>query len=155
MGATRWSVQSFCMFFIVTNSLLVVAGGLIPFVVVAYATAPFVTYIHLRIPFYARRSRESLMKFVDAVPLTTEIDLTTIGQFGWPHVYRMPLAELRKAKFALSAANIIRVPRSSSQLPQRPWWKRGLPTKFYVRNEPVGRRGPSPWHKVWEQLKDS
>ncbi|KAL8677759.1 MAG: hypothetical protein Q9186_005844 [Xanthomendoza sp. 1 TL-2023] len=131
----------------------VVVGGLIPVLVVAQATAPFVTYIHLRIPFYARRSKDSLMKFVNnTVPLNTEIDLTTIGHFGWPHVHRMPLAELRKAKFALSAANLKRVLPSSSSLPKRSWWKGSLPTKFYVVNEPIGRRGPTPWQKVWEQL---
>lgn len=120
--------------------------------VVAYATAPFVTYIHLRIPFYARRSKEDLMRFVNQVPRTTEIDLTTIGQFGWPHVYRMPLAELRKARYTFSAANLVRVISPSAVKPARSWWKKESPTKFYVGIKPVGRRGPTPWQKVWDQL---
>ncbi|KAL8758095.1 MAG: hypothetical protein Q9199_001728 [Rusavskia elegans] len=132
--------------------LAVIIGGAIPMLVVAYATAPFVTYIHLRIPFYARRSKEDLMRFVEKVPRTTEIDLTTIGQFGWPHVYRMPLAELRKARYTLSAANVKRLLPPSSVNPNRSWWKRGLPTKFHVSVKPVGRRGPTPWQKVWDQL---
>ncbi len=120
--------------------------------VVAYATAPFVTYIHLRIPFYARRSREDLSRFVDKVPKTTEIDLTTIGQFGWPHVYRMPLAELKKVKYKLSAANVKRVLPPSSVDLDRSWWKRELPTNFHVGVKPVGRRGPTPLQKIWDQL---
>ncbi|KAL8859672.1 MAG: hypothetical protein Q9178_003786 [Gyalolechia marmorata] len=138
---------------LIAELLVVIICGAIPMLVVTYATAPFVTYIHLKLPFYARRSKEDLMKFVNKVPMSTEIDLTTIGQFGWPHVYRMPLAELKKAKYALSAANLERVLPSSALKPNRSWWKSSLPTKFYVRNEPVGRRGPSAWQKVWAQLE--
>ncbi|KAL8719028.1 MAG: hypothetical protein Q9225_003909 [Loekoesia sp. 1 TL-2023] len=131
----------------------VIVGGAIPMLVVMRATAPFVTYVHLKVPFIARRSKEHLSKFVEKVPQNTEIDLTTIGNFGWPHVYRMPLAELRKAKYMFSAANLRRVPLSSSQPARRPWWKGSLPMKFYVDNERVRLRGSTPWQRVWEQLK--
>lgn len=122
--------------------------------VVMRVTAPFVTYVHLKTPFYARRSRDHLAKFVEKVPQNTEIDLTTIGNFGWPHVYRMPLFELRKAKFRLSVANLRRVPSSLSLKSNRPWWKGSLPTKFYVGDERVPRfRGTTLWQRVWAQLK--
>lgn len=122
--------------------------------VVMRTTAPFVTYVHLKVPFYARRSRDHLAKFVEKVPQNTEIDLTTIGNFGWPHVYRMPLFELRKAQYMFSAANLRRVPSSLSRTSKRPWWKGNLPAKFYVGSERVRRfRGSTLWQRVWEQLK--
>ncbi|KAL8940298.1 MAG: hypothetical protein Q9216_002884 [Gyalolechia sp. 2 TL-2023] len=131
----------------------VIACGAIPMLVVMRATAPFVTYVHLQVPFYARRSREHLSSFLEKVPQNTEIDLTTIGNFGWPHVYRMRMAELRKAKHMFSAANLRRVPLTSSKPSRRPWWKGDLPMKFYVGNERVRVRGSTPWQRVWQQLK--
>ncbi len=133
---------------------VVIVGSAIPMLVIMRATAPFVTFIHLKVPFYARRSKDHLARFVEKMPQHTEVDLTTIGHFGWPHVYRMPLFELRKAKFWFSAANMKRVPSSLSLNSKRPWWKGSLPTKFFVGKERVRRfEGSTLWQRVWEQLK--
>lgn len=138
------------------SRLIVAACGAVPMVVVARATAPFVTYIHLKIPFYARLSRDKFVKFLERIPPKTEIDLTTIKSFGLLRVQRMPVEELRKVKYTFSAANLVRIPPPSSTLPRRPWWKGSLPTKFYVGHERIKKgRGPTPWQKVWEQLKSA
>lgn len=121
--------------------------------VVMRTTAPFVTYAHLKLPFHARRSRDDLAKFVAKVPPHTEIDLTTIGNFGWPHVYRMPLFELKKTKYMFSIANLRRLPSPLSQTSKRAWWKGSLPTDFYIGHERVRRGGSTLWQRVLEQLK--
>lgn len=148
-GSVTQSSQSLSL----TNVIIVIVGGSIPMLVVMRTTAPFVTYAHLKLPFHARRSRDHIAKFVEKVPPHTEIDLTTIGNFGWAHVYRMPLFELRKTKYRFSVANLRRVPSFLSQTSKRAWWKGSLPTNFYIADERVRRGSSTLWQRVLEQLK--
>lgn len=119
--------------------------------VIAYATAPFVTYMHLKLPHFARRSRDHLMRWVEKIPSDTEIDITMIGFFGWPRVYRMPFSQLRRVRLTLSAANIKRVGMSSALNSKRPWWRGKIPTLFYVGTDRAQK--VSVWPKLVQQVK--
>ena len=39
-------------------------AGLVPVTVIAYISSPFVTYIHLRLPIFARQSHEMLLRLL-------------------------------------------------------------------------------------------
>ena len=119
---------------------------------VMYFTAPFVSYVHIRLPLFARRSREQLLRWAESMSPTTEIDLTTMRFYGRPRVSRMPLQDLRKAKPSFGIANLIRVQKPPHAKTGRPWWMGKPLTGFYVGNERGQSREPAVWQKVLEKL---
>lgn len=82
----------------ITDSLIpkpVAACGIIPFLFVAYTSAPFVTYIYLRLPPYARQSRALLERYVRALPPTAQLEIGTMGLATRPRLTAVTAAELR------------------------------------------------------------
>lgn len=133
--------------------VVAIAGGAVPMVFVAYTTTPFVSYVHLRLPIFARRSREQLFRWARNIPSNTEIDLTTIRSFGRPRVSRMQISELQTTSARLGVANLARRPRISETETLRPWWRVKPQGLFYVRNDTTRSRKPSLWQKVLEVVK--
>ncbi|MCJ1230090.1 hypothetical protein MMC12_006761 [Toensbergia leucococca] len=132
-----------------------IVGGAFPMVFAAYITAPFVNHVYIKIPFYARRSREHLMKWVQNIPPTTEIGLTTINFYGRPRATRMFVSDLRRTKARLGVANLVRILTPAQAAARRPWWMGKQPNLFYVATERVKSRQTSVWQKVFDQIKDS
>ena len=124
-----------------------IACGAIPMLYVMYFTAPFVSYVHVQLPIFARRSREQLLRWAESMSPTTEIDMTTMRFYGRPRVSRMPLGDLRKKKPSFGIANLTRAQRSSPAKGERPWWMAAPLTEFYVGNE----RGKSREASVWQE----
>ncbi len=122
---------------------------------VAYTTAPFVSYVHLRLPIFARQSREHLMRWVKKIPPSTEVDLTTIRFYGKPRVSRMQISDLHPTKAKLGISNLVRELRDPAPAAKRPWWAGKIPRKFYVGSERGRSREPSIWQKVLEVIKSS
>ncbi|PNH74324.1 hypothetical protein VD0001_g3269 [Verticillium dahliae] len=80
--------------------------GVIPLVYVAYTTAPFVTFIYLRLPPAARASRHALERFVRAgPPPTTQLELLTMGLATRPRSALTTLAGLRPVTRRLGLVN--------------------------------------------------
>ena len=131
---------------------IAVVCGAIPMVYVMYFTAPFVSYVHVRLPIYARRSREQLLRWAENMSPTTEIDMTTMRLYGRPQVSRMPLGELRTTKPSFGIANLIRAQRPSGVEVKGSWWTNKPLTKFYVGNERGKSREPSVWQKALERI---
>ncbi len=131
---------------------IAVVGGAIPMVYVMYFTAPFVSYVHVRLPIYARRSREQLLRWAESMSSTTEIDMTTMRLYGRPRVSRMPLGDLRTTKPSYGIANLIRAQTPSQVEAKRPWWTNRPLTEFYVGNERGKSREPSVWQKALERI---
>ena len=119
---------------------------------VMYFTAPFVIYVHVRLPIFARRSKEQLLRWAESMPLTTEIDLTTMRLYGRTRVSRVPLGELRKTKSNLGIANLVRVLKPFEAQVKRPWWMSKPQTEFYVGNDRGKSREASIWGKVLEKI---
>lgn len=126
---------------------------------VAYTTSPFVTYVHIRLPNITLRSRDQLKKWVQRIPPSTEVDLTTMRFSGLPRVSRMPLSELRHSRARLGVANLVKVPSSLPQ-PSRPWWRGKEPQLFYVTSTHLKSRPIALWQTVdwkkamWQQILD-
>ena len=124
-------------------------------VFVAYTTAPFVSYIHLRLPVFARQSREQLWRWARKIPPSTEIDLTTIRSFGRPRVSRMLVSDLQTTSARLGVANLGRKPSRPGTEVERSWWMGKQPRLFYVGTDHGRSREPSMWQKVLDVIKGS
>ena len=119
-------------------------------VFIAYSTAPFVSYVHIKLPGFARHSKDQLMQWVKQVPRNAEIDLTTMRFSGRPRVSRMLISDLKETEARLGVANLARV----SNLTIRPWWMGKEPTLFYVTPKSAVRKN-APWQKaIWQHISD-
>ena len=124
------------------------ACGAIPMASTMYFYAPFVSYIHLKLPRYARQSREMATKWVQKAPRDTEVDLTTIRFSGRSRVQRLPLSSLRRSTGRLGVVNL----RAMDVPISRSWWKSKPLTEFYVGNDRIKRWEVQLWKSVWGQI---
>ncbi|KDN67795.1 hypothetical protein CSUB01_08924 [Colletotrichum sublineola] len=77
-----------------TQAAGLAACGIIPLLFVAYTSAPFVTYIYLRLPPYARQSRTLLERYVRTLPPTAQLELGTMGLATRPRTTLVSAADL-------------------------------------------------------------
>ncbi|ERT01800.1 hypothetical protein HMPREF1624_00094 [Sporothrix schenckii ATCC 58251] len=88
--------------------------GLVPFAVVLYTSSPFVVFIHLRLPAYARHpDRELLHRFVRNVPAATQLDITTMNLVGRPRLATVAVSDLVPAHERLRIVNFVDTRASS------------------------------------------
>ena len=119
---------------------------------VAYTTAPFVNYIHVRLPVYARQSQKQLLRWSKTLPINTDIDVTTMRFSGRPRVSRMIVSDLRERKARLGVANLVRT-RSSGKF-KGPWWMGPELKTFYVGAERGRINEDSIWQKILERTRE-
>jgi len=132
----------------------IAVGGAIPLLFVGYTTKPFVSYVHIRLPIFARQSQEQLLRWSKNIAPETEIDMTTMRLYGLPRVSRMQVADLHKRKrSALSVANLACVPGRSDFGKKRPWWAGKELTRFYVGNHELKGRESTIWPNVLEAIR--
>ncbi|KLU88727.1 hypothetical protein MAPG_07712 [Magnaporthiopsis poae ATCC 64411] len=108
-----------------------VLSGMVPFVFVYLSTAPFVAFIHLPLPPFARQSNELLKRFAANVPNTTSLEITTISLIGKPRVTRVPVASMVPTRARLGIVNYVVRPGPASaarSLLSRP------PTNFSIQH---------------------
>jgi hypothetical protein len=116
-------------------------------VTVAYITGPFVNYIHLRVPAFARNSREMLMRYSKSLPKDAELDITTMNFIGKPRATRVKVADLRPADQRFGLANYARDAEEANA--QRPWWMGKAVSQFGVHSGRTKIMGG----KVWENIR--
>ena len=114
---------------------------------VAYITSPFVNYIHLRLPAFARNSRDLLIRYSKSLPKDAEIDITTMNFIGKPRVTRMRVADLYQTKQKFGLVNYARDPAADNK--KRPWWMMRAVGKFGVH----GGRTKIMGGEVWENVR--
>jgi len=127
-----------------------IVGGAIPMLFVAYTTAPFVTYIHLRLPAFARRSRDGLIRYSKSLPADARIEFTTMKFSGRQGFTAMRVSDLKPMRARFGIANLVRLPPPATSAPSRPWWMGKRATQFYVGSE----RGRSREKAVWDNILD-
>lgn len=115
-------------------------------------TAPFVNYIHVRLPVFARRSRAQLLRWAQSIPPNTEVDMTTMRSYGRPRVTRMPLEDLQKRTLGFGVANLVKLQRPYQSKAKRPWWMGKEPTQFYVGSARGKSREASVWQIIWDKI---
>jgi hypothetical protein len=105
-------------------------SGIIPVAIVSYMSGPFVNFIHLRLPTYARASREIMLRYSKSLPKDAELDITTMNFLGKIRVSRMKVAELYPVKERFGLANYARDTKAINA--QRAWWKGKVVRQFGV-----------------------
>lgn len=117
-----------------------------PFCYVAYAASPFVAHIHLRLPLFARQSREILQRFVKNPPSDTRIDITTISIIGKPRVSEMTIADLQPAKERFGLVNYVRDTKLIDA--RRKWYAYRAVGKFHVQQDLGNVREAWVWNDI-------
>ncbi|EPE10068.1 paired amphipathic helix protein [Ophiostoma piceae UAMH 11346] len=90
------------------HTVAIVACGIVPFSVIAYTSSPFVVFIHLRLPAFARHpDPELLRRFVRNIPAGTKLDITTMNLVGRPRVTSVPVGDIVPAHERFRIVNFI------------------------------------------------
>jgi hypothetical protein len=120
-------------------------------VFVAYTTGPFVNYIHLRLPVFARASRDMMLRYSQKLPKDAEVDITTMNFIGKPRVSRVKVCELYPTQQRFGLANYARNTRMSNA--NRPWWMGRTPTLFGVHGSRGKVRGGEAWNNIARSIE--
>ena len=142
-GTSRYSA----FFYFFPEYLLAVALGAVPMVFVIRTTRPFVSFVHIQLPFFARRSKESLFKWAKNIPPATQVYMTTTRFYGVPRVSRMTVEDLHQTRAWLSIANLTRTPPLRTEAAKQSWRTPKPLLKFYVGAE----KKKATEFSVWEQ----
>ena len=128
----------------------VIAGGAAPMLTVGHLTAPFVAYVHIRLPLQARLSINALSRWSRNIPPLAEVDLTTMRFIGVPRVTRLRFSELRhwKGRFA-DITNLISTRGCRGKVTR---WGRPQ-TRFFVGRESQRTPGSLVWKSAVEQIR--
>jgi hypothetical protein len=121
-------------------------SGIIPMAAMAYLTSPFVTNIHLRLPPFARYSRELVMRYSQALPKDAKLELTTMNFIGMPRVTKMNVADLRPARERFGIVNYVRDTKDLDS--KRRWWMGKAKRHFAVHGGVHIRQGNGVWENV-------
>ncbi|KAH7379737.1 hypothetical protein BKA64DRAFT_234806 [Cadophora sp. MPI-SDFR-AT-0126] len=128
----------------------VMVAGLVPVTVIAYISSPFVTYIHLRLPIFARQSHEMLLRYSKTLPKAAELDITTMNFIGKPRVTRVKVGDLHATRERMGFANYC---RDTTELnAKRPWWMGKAVRQFGVHNEKSGIMDGQVWENVAKSI---
>ncbi|KAL3427448.1 hypothetical protein PVAG01_00957 [Phlyctema vagabunda] len=125
-------------------SMAVITSGIIPMLFVLYTTAPFVTYVHLRLPAFAKRSQDLLIRYARSLPKDAELDITTVSTFGKARVSRAKIQDLFPIKERFGLANY---GRDTTRLnASRPWYLGKAVRQFGIH----GGKGRIKQGGIWE-----
>lgn len=120
-------------------------------VFVMYTTAPFVSYARIRLPQFARLSREKLARWIQKIPRDTEIYLTTMTFSGRGRVSRMLVSDLKETKARLGVANLARKPTSATNI-KKEWWRSKEPQFFYIAKGSAKVENSKVWQtSAWQK----
>ncbi|KAJ5675576.1 hypothetical protein N7462_008473 [Penicillium macrosclerotiorum] len=127
---------------------LVIAGGALPMLFVAYTCAPYVNFVHLALPAFARKSRENALHYARDLPPTSVLYLTTMRFNTIPRQTVVRLGDLVPDKHAIRPVTF----RNLKPTP-RPWWIGRAPTQFYASDHSQpGRRAAAFYPELWPAI---
>jgi hypothetical protein len=124
--------------------------GTIPMVVVAYLSSPFVNYIHLVLPTFARTSRDLMLRYSKNPPKDAMLDITTMNFIGKPRVSRVYISDLRPMKQRLGIVNYVRDTKVINK--SRSWWMGRAVRVFGVHSGAGKVRGGEAWENIARRI---
>lgn len=145
---------------------------MVPFAFVAWATSPFVTFIHLRLPPYARQSEDMLRRYIAQLsypsPRTstgsagnarvasasaggsstrTELEITTMSYIAKPRLSMVKLEDLQPTHKRLGIVNYCR--ETAAENKRRKWYMFPAVANFSIQ-ESSNTMPKVPW--VWGMI---
>ncbi|KAI1282864.1 hypothetical protein F5Y07DRAFT_351125 [Xylaria sp. FL0933] len=119
-----------------------------PLVFVAYITSPFVTFIHVRLPPFARQSAATVQRYLANIPMDAELEITTMSFIAKPRTSVVKLSELRPVNRRFGLVNVAR--DTAADNAARKWYMFRAVGDFYVpkANSSSSDRG---WSLLWNK----
>ncbi|KAJ5895183.1 hypothetical protein N7495_006874 [Penicillium taxi] len=132
---------------------LVIAGGALPMIFVAYTSAPYVNFIHLALPSIARKSREAALLYIKDLPPTATLYINTMRFNTIPRQTKVMLGDLIAERDPLRPVAF----RNLKPLP-KPWWMGRPTTQFFTAaNSHPGRQSmafyPEAWPDIYKRIQ--
>ncbi|KAJ5108091.1 hypothetical protein N7456_004766 [Penicillium angulare] len=127
---------------------LVIVGGAMPMLFVAYTSAPYVNFVHLALPSFARRSREAAVHYAKNLPPTATLYLNTMRFNTIPRTIPVRLGDVMPDKHAVRPVKF-----QNTNPAKRPWWMGKHPTQFFTtdRSQP-GRQSTAFYPEAWPDI---
>ncbi|ODM23784.1 hypothetical protein SI65_01373 [Aspergillus cristatus] len=126
----------------------VVAGGTIPMLFVAYTSAPFVNFVHLALPVFARRSREQALQYAKNLPPTATLYINTMKFTTVPRHTEVRVGDLVADKALLRPVSF----RNQNPAPL-PWWQgRTLKQFWAMEKSKPGKQSTTFYPELWEYV---
>lgn len=134
---------------------IVVAGGAVPMLFVSYTAAPFVNFVHLALPVFARRSRDQTLQYAKSLPPTATLYINTMKFTTIPRHTEVRVGDLIADK-SLSRPVSFRNQNPASL----PWWKGKTLRQFYAAEKSKPGRAsatfyPELWEHVYRQIQNN
>jgi hypothetical protein len=119
-----------------------------PLLFVAYITSPFVSFVHIRLPPFARQSEAMLRACFRRLPADTELRLVTMSPIAKPRFSKVALSELRPANERLGVVNYTR--DTAAENAARKWYNFRAVGKFSIGQASSSRQ---PW--LWDMMSEA
>lgn len=117
---------------------------------VAYMFGPFVVYIHLRLPAYARHSQEMLMRYTKNLPNDAALDITTMNFIGKPRVTRLTISDIYPVKERFGYVNYARDTAAINS--KLPWYLPKAVRQFGVHSNTSKIMGGAVWENIMKRI---
>jgi hypothetical protein len=127
------------------------ASGTIPLIAVAYISSPFVANIHVRLPPFARNSRDLLVRYSQSLPKDAKLHITTMNFIGKPRVSLVNAADLRPVRERFGLVNYRRDSKELNS--KRPWWMGSAVQQFGVHGGTHLKDGSRIWENISRTLQ--
>jgi hypothetical protein len=133
----------------VSDQIPVFVAGLTPFALITYTSRPFVTWIHLALPNFARQSPKAALEYSRNLPENAMLQITFMRSTALPAVVETNIADLIPAKSMWRPVTFEwvgeRVNKGSFLRPN--------PVAFYVRpNTGTGKEARDTIPGIWENV---
>ena len=117
---------------------------------VASMFGPFVVYIHLRLPAYARHSQEMLMRYTKNLPNDAALDITTMNFIGKPRVARLRVSDIYPVKERFGYVNYARDTEAINS--KLPWYLPKAVRQFGVHSNTSKIMGGAVWENIMKRI---
>lgn len=129
----------------------VVLSGIIPMVFVGYISSPFVAHIHLRLPSYARRSRDIMYRYTKNLPKDAEIEVTTMNFIGKPRLSLVRVGDLVPSQKRFGMVSYVRDTKKIDS--KRRWYMGKAVKQFGMYGGVPIKSTPGVWEDIARSLK--
>ncbi|KAI0187843.1 hypothetical protein EV127DRAFT_482990 [Xylaria flabelliformis] len=124
--------------------------AVVPLAFVAYTTSPFVTFIHMRLPPFARQSEDMLRRYVRTLPPQTELNVTTMSIIAKPRISTVKLSDLAPVSRRFGIVNLARDTASENAI--RKWYMFPTVGNFNVQRASGTSKAPWVWDAIWNSV---
>ncbi|KAI1855657.1 hypothetical protein JX266_000522 [Neoarthrinium moseri] len=120
-------------------------SGVVPLLFVAWTTSPFVMFMHVRLPPFARQSEQMLRQYLKKLPRDAELAVTTMSPIAKARASKLRVSELRQDNQRLGIVNYVR--DTTAEDATRKWYNYRAVGKFSFQANKAPR---VPW--AWDEL---